>query len=471
VPFATASYASSGNETLLAAGTGVDGFSMAAARHRAGDSAAPDGTPLNTGYVRSSATLQVQHRFGAMAFDALLMPSRTDDIGKSNSRYPDSQVTHYPKDDHTIGRLRMRHDRGFEASIYGHDQELTTFKQTPGKADAYAYIGSTDGGATAQQTWSSGDLKNNIGMEYFGRRDVTGYDAKGTPASRTYSLDGASENSWSLFALTDWQVAPQWSIELGARTTWIGQHQSGATSRDSDSAFTAAGVWRPGESSRWTLNVASGYRFASLEERFYTGVTGRGDIIGNPNLGSEHSLGVDLGHAWQRGDWSTEVHLWQTNVDDLIQKVELQPDVEGYLNIGRARLHGAEATVGWTPAAGFSVYATGALVRGKDRDSGQAIYGIPPLRASLDAAYDIGGFTLAGRYTHRWAMTRPGFEELPRPAVDIVDAELRYRLSPELKLKLYVRNLFNKLHFATADELSAFAPERSIGFSVVWAMD
>lgn len=470
-PFATGGFASSGNETMLAAGTGGEGFSIAAARHRAGDSEAPDGTRLNTSYARSSATLQYQQRFGAMAFDALLMPSRTDDIGKSNSRYPNSQVTTYPKDNHTIGRLRVRHDGGFEASVYGHDQELTTFKQTPRKADAYACIASTDGGGTAQQTWTSGDFKNNVGVEYFGRRNVTGYDAKGTRSNRTYSLDGARENSWSLFALTDWRAAPQVTLELGARNTWIGQQQARATSRDSDNAFTAAAVWTPGEASRWSFNVASGYRFASLEERFYTGVTGRGEIIGNPNLGSEHSLGIDLGHAWQRGDWSTEVHLWQTNVDDLIQKVELQPDVEGYVNIGRARLRGAEATVGWTPVTEFSLYASGALVRGKDRDSGQAVYGIPPLRASLDAAYDIGAFTLAGRYTHRWAMTRPGFEELPRAAVDIVDAELRYRVSRDVKLKFYIRNLFNQLYYATADELSSFAPERSIGLNVVWAIN
>jgi len=111
------------------------------------------------------------------------------------------------------------------------------------------------------------------------------------------------------------------------------------------------------------------------------------------------------------------------------------------------------------------------VVRGEDRDSGQPVYGIPPLRAGLDVAYAFGDFTVAGQYTHRWAMTRPGFEELRRDAVDLVDAELRYRLTPEVKLKLYVRNLFNKLYYATADELSAFAPERTVGLNVVWAME
>src|SRR5690606_11963210 len=111
-PFATGGYATGGDEWNVAAGTGPEGFSVGVARHRAGDTEAPNGTPLNTSYERDSATLQFRHRFGAFEVDALLMPSRTEDIGKSNSRYPDRQVTTYPEDDHTIGRLRLRHDSG-----------------------------------------------------------------------------------------------------------------------------------------------------------------------------------------------------------------------------------------------------------------------------------------------------------------------------------------------------------------------
>lgn len=469
-PFASGGYATAGDEWNVAAGTGSDGFSVGVARHRAGDTEAPNGTPLNTSYERDSATLQFRQRYGAFEFDALLMPSRTEDIGKSNSRYPDRQATTYPEDKHTIGRLRLRHDSGIQASLYAHDQELGTFKQTPGEPDEFANIASTEGGGTLQYSWAAGNFRNNAGIEYFGRRNVTGYDAVGTPSDRTYSLDDGSENSWSLFAITDWQVAPRFALELGARTSWIEQYQQSASSDDDASAFTAGATWTPGESSRWTLNLASGYRFASLEERFYTGVTGRGEIVGNPDLASERSLGIDLGHAWWSGNWHSEIHLWRTDVDDLIQKVEIEPDVEGYVNVGEAELRGAEVAIGWTPAANLALRADAAVVRGHDRTADQPLYGIPPLRASLEATWDLGAFTLAGRYTHRWNKKRPGFEEVERDAVDLVDAELRYRVNPDLGLRFYVRNLFDELYYATADELSTFAPERSIGVNVVWAM-
>lgn len=469
-PFATGGYATGGDEWNVAAGTGSERFSVAAARHQMGDTEAPDGTPLNTSYERDSATLQYRHRVGAFDIDALLMPSRTTDIGKSNNRYPARQTTTYPDDDHTIGRLRVRHDSGFEASVYAHDQELRTFKQSVGKPDEFASIASTDGGATLQQVWKAGNFSNDVGIEYSGRRDVTGYDAVGTESDRTYSLDGASEDAWSLFAITDWRPSPKLTLELGARTSWIKQHQSGAHPDDADTAVTAGAVWAPDTNSHWTLNLASGFRFASLEERFFTGVTGRGEIVGNPNLASEHSTGIDLGYAWWSGNWNVDVHAWRTDVDDLIQKIELEPDVEGFVNVGEATLHGAEVVVGWKPATDLTLRATAASVYGEDTSIDEPLYGIPPLTASLEAVWDIGNFRLSGLYTHRWNKGRPGFEELERAGVDIVDLEARYRINDALHLKFYVRNAFDKLYYATADELSTFAPERSVGVSLTWGV-
>lgn len=468
-PFALGGYATVGNETMLATGTGSDDFSVAAARHRAGDSNAPDGTPLNTSFERDSATLQASHRFGEFELDALLMPSRTTNIGKSNIRFPDRQATTYPDDNHTIARVRLHHDNGFQASVYTHNQSLSTLKQTPGRKDKYAYIGSNDYGLTVQHSWESGNFSNDLGVEYFGRRDVRGYDASGNRANRSYSLDGASEDNRSLFAITNWQAGPKFGMEFGARATTVDQDQSGATSHDSAAAFTAGAVFAPQTHTRWTFNLSSGYRFATLEERFFTGVTGRGEIVGNPDLSSEQSLGADIGYAWYADNWNTEVHVWRTHIDDLIQKVELQADVEGYVNVGHARLHGAEVVLGWSPTDALKINASSAQVRGED-DSGQPLYGIPPLRAALEATWGIGKFALSGRYTHRWHMNRPGFEELPRGAVDIVDAQASYLVKPDLKLQIYVRNALNTSYYATSDELSAFAPERSVGINVTWAI-
>ncbi len=460
-------YASSGDEADVMAGFGDESFSIAAASHRAGDSQAANGTPLNSSFERQSASLQYRAGVGDFSFDALLLPSKSTDIGKSNIRFPERDTT-YPEDVHVIGRLRLRHANGFAFSLHGHDQSLITYNQRPGFADTFASIESLDIGATAQQTFRIGDFGSNVGVEYLGRRDVNGFDARGTLADRTFSLLDATDDSWSLFGVSDWRVSPAWAIEFGARFSTNEQEQEGARSRDSDRAFNLGTAWTPNDASRVSLNLASGYRFATLEERFFSGVTAAGDIVGNPDLGSEHSLGIDLGYAWRLGDWDGLVHVWQTDVDDLIQLFEIQPDVNGYTNVGSAKLHGVEAMLGWSPTIDLSLRATSTMVRSKDALTGDPLYGAPPLTISLEARYDFSDFTLAAFYSHRSRMDRPGFEEVQRDAVDVLDLDLSYRLNDAWNVRLYVRNALNEDYFATADELSTFAQERSIGVNLVW---
>jgi iron complex outermembrane receptor protein len=468
-PFASASHATGGDEALLAAGLGSDSYSIAAARHQAGDSRAANGTPLNTSYERESAILQYRGSAGAFDIDAFLMPSRTENIGKSNSRYPARNST-YPEDEHTLGRVRARHENGFEASIFAHDQYLGTWNRRPGSPDTFAGVGSTDIGATLQQTFETGAVDTNIGFEYFGRRNVDAYDASGSLLERNYTLRDASEDDYSLFAIADWRVAPAFALEFGGRWTTVSQDHRGEDSNDSDGAITAGAVWTPTSATRVTLNAAGGYRFPTLEERFYTGVTPQGEVVGNPNLSSEHSRGVDLGYAWHPGTWGFEAHAWRNEVRDLIQLTPIAEGIDGYDNIGKGTLYGGEAIVAFMPNERFSLLGSVALVRGHDDETREPLYGIAPVTSALEARYAFGDFTLGGRYSHRAKMDRPGFEEVERDPADIVDLDLRWNASRSWRLQLFARNLFDEDYYATADELSSFGQERSVGISASWTM-
>ncbi|HEU4664371.1 MAG TPA: TonB-dependent receptor [Dokdonella sp.] len=467
--FVEAGYATAGDEASLVAGVGADAFSLAVARHEAGDSRSAGDVPLNTSYRRESASVQYRERFGAFEVDALLLPSRTEDIGKSNSRYPTRNST-YPEDSHTLGRVRVRHDDGFEASAYAHDQYLGTWNRRPASQDTFAGVRSLDAGSTVQWTFGTGAFDHDIGVEYFGRRDVTAYDAVGSLLERDYSLRNAKEDAWSLFAASDWRVSDALLLEFGARRTAIEQRQRGAGADDADHAFTAGAAWTPGNGHRITFSASTGYRFATLEERYYSGVTAQGDIVGNPDLGSERSRGLDLGYAWHDGAWNVEAHAWRNVVAGLIQLTELAPDVNGYDNVGEGTLHGAEIALAWaSPAPGLELRAGAAVVRGHD-EYGRPLYGIPPITADLEVRYARGGWSFGARYGHRWRMDRPGFEEVARDAVDVVDADVRWRLRDGLGLRFYLRNALDEDYYATGDELSTFAQERSFGVDVVWTL-
>jgi iron complex outermembrane receptor protein len=471
LPYASASYADGGDDSVLAAGFGSDSFSLGAAYHRANDTQAPDGTPLHTRFDRASAVLQYRRQFDAFELDALLSPSRTEDIGKSNSRFP-ARDTIYPFDDHSVGRVRLRHDSGFEASVQAHGQDLRTWNRRPGFADTYADVESLDLGATLQQTIASGDFEHNLGVEYFGRRHVDAFDANGNLDNRRYTLRDAREHGWSLFAISDWALAEDLALEFGARYSRSDQRQAAAELDDDASGLTVGAVWTPTDAHRLSLNLASGYRFATLEERFFTGVTAQGQVIGNPNLGAERSLGVDLGHAWSGGAWHSEVHLWRNDVDDLIQLNLVAPGINGFENVSAATLWGAEALLDWSPNDQFGLRASTALVNSEDERTGAPLFGSPPPTAELEARYHFGeDWTLGARYQHRWAFDDPGFEEVARDAVDLVDAELNVKLGPEIEVGLYAQNLFDQTYYATGDALSALAPERSFGVHFTWQAD
>lgn len=450
------------------AGHGGESFSIGLARRRAGDAEAADGTPLNTSYRRDSASLQWQRAFGDFQVDASLLPSRTTDIGKSNSRFPERDST-YPEDRHTVASVHLRHPGGFDLRVSGHDQSLLTYNQRPGTPDTWAHIESTDYGLTAQHTWRADALAFNAGVEFLGRRDVTGFDARQTLSNRTYSLRDASENLWSAFGIADWTVGDTLKVEAGARASRVRQSLAGANSSDSDQAFNLGAVWNLDAMQRLSLNLASGYRFPTLEERFFTGVTAQGEILGNPNLGSEHSLGIDLGYGLSVGRWQAQANLWRTDVEDLIQLFQVAPGVNGYTNIGEAKLHGFELSIGWKASEALRLSASGAVVRSKNALSGQPLYGAPPVTYTFDARHALGPGTLGLLYQHRARMQRPGFEEVERASVELVDVDYTLPLGKQWNLQLYARNALDKTYFATPDELSALAPERSIGLNLRWS--
>jgi iron complex outermembrane receptor protein len=463
-PYASASVMSGGDEYVLAGGFGSDNVLDRRGATQRQRHPAADGTPLNTRFDRASAVVQYRTRIDDLELDAMLSPSRTEDIGKSNSRFP-ARDTIYPHDVHTVGRVRIRHANGFEASVQGHDQSLRTWNRRPGFADTFADVRSLDLGATVQQTIDAGDVVHNVGVEFLGRRNVDAFDASTNIDNRRYSLRDARENGWSLFAISDWAVAPEVALEFGARHSanrpeavrrTTGRRRYGLHRRrgvDTDAGH------------RLSLNIANGYRFATLEERFFSGVTAQGEVVGNPDLGSERSFGIDLGHAWTGTDWHSEVHLWRTKVDDLIQLTTVAQQASTASRTSAKPGFGAPkpCSAGRRPtpfrcapawrscAARICAPATRcSAVRRSPRRSRPGIASATP--SALPAATCIAGQWTV-RASRKWPAIRSTWSmpnSTTTSAADLVSASM-------------CRTCSTRTHFATADALSALAPERSFG--------
>ena len=87
---------------------------------------------------------------------------------------------------------------------------------------------------------------------------------------------------------------------------------------------------RPGGAARRRLRAGgqagTGLRFPSLSERFFTGVTGRGFVAGNPALDPERSLNADLGLRWYGDRLFLAGYVFRNEIDDYIERVETAPE-------------------------------------------------------------------------------------------------------------------------------------------------
>ncbi|MBK7044682.1 MAG: TonB-dependent receptor [Rhodanobacteraceae bacterium] len=129
-----------------------------------------------------------------------------------------------------------------------------------------------------------------------------------------------------------------------------------------------------------------------------------------------------------------------------------------------------ETILRWTPTGDLSRYAAAWRSFAAMTYTGSPLFGSPPVTAEVEAKYRFGDdWTAGARYMHRWTLDRPGFEEVARGAVDVVDAEVNYDLGGGLDVGIYAQNLFDENYFGTADALSALAPERSrFGVRMTW---
>jgi outer membrane receptor protein involved in Fe transport len=210
-----------------------------------------------------------------------------------------------------------------------------------------------------------------------------------------------------------------------------------------------------------TLQVASGYREPSLSDRYFRGISGRGFITGNPELEPERSLQFDAGVRWSGERARVALYAYDYRIRNLVERYRTGVDFF-FRNRGEAEIRGVELetttrlmqNVEWTLGA--------ALARGEDVDTGDALddIGGPSLHSSLRWAGDhASAFVTASAYGRD---NRPGPVEVERAGYTEIDIGGGWRVSPQLELRVVLRNALNTQHFGSPDEVAAFAPGRSV---------
>ena len=149
-----------------------------------------------------------------------------------------------------------------------------------------------------------------------------------------------------------------------------------------------------------SMNLARSFRAPSLEERFKYIDLGNFVQLGDPSLEPESGYSADLGIRVWNPEFTFQSGLFINAITNMITEVpgefvftltsESEPDTLPAListNLSKALLYGFDFRLDYNFFDNLVMFASGAYVRGKNRDSGENLPRIPPLNGRLGMRY------------------------------------------------------------------------------------
>jgi iron complex outermembrane receptor protein len=467
-----AGWRSAGDERHLVAGWGDERWSVGIAHRAADDDEAADGTPLSSRFRQTSAALSRVWGRGERRLTLSVVPSYGEDIGKVNASFPE-EVTLYPRERHLLTSLRLEGAEGWSLTIFGHPNDLVTRDLTP-ELTAEVVQEALDFGISGQGEWSLGaDWTLQAGLDYLGRWGVTADEtrvdgATGEVVDRFRTLDDARLDETGAFVSTRWG-AGRATLSAGGRLTWQRQENGGGPAADDSAGNAFLGAVIPlGRSWEGTANAGTGLRFPSLSERFFAGTTGRGEVVGNPDLEPERSLNVDVGVRRYGGRTFVAVYVFRNEIDDYIERISLPDGRRTFVNLTSGTIEGVEVEAFWEARPGLRLAVTGHRMAGESA-AGEALADVPADRAELSGAWTWGAWAVDGAWQRRVEKDDPGPGEQAIPAADLVSLAASYRIAPGWRLTVAGKNLLDETYFNAADDALPPMPGRSLELGIRWA--
>jgi outer membrane receptor protein involved in Fe transport len=216
-------------------------------------------------------------------------------------------------------------------------------------------------------------------------------------------------------------------------------------------------------------NVSRAFRAPDLNELFYSGITGRGFIIANPDLTPESSLNFDSGLKFIERRVFVGLYGFSYEIKDMIERYLVAERTYTYANIEKGRIQGLELEWEYFPWSGFSVFGNLAVLDGNSLKTDAPLNDIPPQRLYLGLRAWIGRLSWEVEGIWRAKKSDPGPAEIVIPSARQVDFEASYMFRPALQLYFLVSNVFNESYLGRPDPESVKEPGRNFLFGVSYA--
>ncbi|MDX1678710.1 TonB-dependent receptor domain-containing protein [Arsukibacterium sp.] len=267
---------------------------------------------------------------------------------------------------------------------------------------------------------------------------------------------------WELYGAAD--ISKRLSSGLlaaGTRLSSTTQSSNLSNSTEQESGVSAFVGYRHALSPTWALSgyISHGYRVPSLTERFYRGETPRGQVLGDPDLRSEHANNVDVSLHYKALSSAFYLSVFQHDIQHYIEQITLSPSLQQYRNLDRAKIAGVNYQLSHKfSAVGFDVELKlgGQWLTGED-NTGAPIADIVPAQHRMSLSVYAGNSEGFVALTHRSASDDSVPGELPTNSVNVLSIGYNYALTPAWQLSLNVTNITDAYYVTSRDDLAPYA--------------
>jgi outer membrane receptor protein involved in Fe transport len=439
--------------------------------HRGADDAdSAAGAPLHTGYDQYNLMFDTGGELGGSLWTFNTLLSYGDDIGKSNNLYPDQRITDYPRERHWLAQLGLERPEAWQGSVYFHYQELdTSVERLQSRRNETRGESLDVGGRWLADVTRFGPALR-VGADWLGRLNVEVREQETRFAddlvTHRSNLD-AGQQELALFAESRLEYA-QGELTAGLRGTAIWQHTHDWDNQDELflSAY-GAGRWFVSQRLALEAELSTGERSPGLSERFFSGTTGRSQVLGNPDLDRERVSSLDLGLSWAGDALRLDIHSYFQTVDDFVERVQIAEDLLGFRNVSNGDIYGVDGSLDWQLSPQWQLNASGQWIDSRD-DDGEPLQDVPGAQVGLELSYLQARWSARLGYHYRFSDDDIAATELPVDSAQRLLASLDFRFNESLSVRVWGRNLLDDEYVVSSDDLATQAAQRAFGLELHW---
>ena len=221
--------------------------------------------------------------------------------------------------------------------------------------------------------------------------------------------------------------------------------------------------WNAGEHATWFAQYARGFRappFGDVNIGLSLALLNY-EVRPNPNLRPETSHGLELGWRWQGKRVQAQLSAYRNRYRDLIESranLGVDPGTRALVfqsvNRTRASIHGAEASLAFTPDASgdWALRASAAWARGRDEARDRPLNSVAPAKLVLGATWEPldarwGAEVVATAVARQGELDTTAGPLLRAPGHALLDAYAWWRPLPGMRLGLALQNIADRKHW------------------------